>query len=143
MAERHRWMVYVPYEVTAEDARRIQSREDLGGPQGLAGDEAPAPGDPRPFLGMHNVVHDLVAVGCFTCEQPYSDEVEAAGCPGEPGAKLAYVDAAGRDLHPNEVVDRAAAPTRFGGVGRNEPCPCGSGQKFKRCHGSASRGAGT
>ena len=21
-------------------------------------------------------------------------------------------------------------------VGRNEPCPCGSGKKFKRCHGS-------
>ena len=20
-------------------------------------------------------------------------------------------------------------------VGRNEPCPCGSGQKYKRCHG--------
>jgi hypothetical protein len=27
--------------------------------------------------------------------------------------------------------------TAFGGgdVGRNDPCPCGSGQKFKRCHG--------
>jgi len=22
-------------------------------------------------------------------------------------------------------------------VGRNDPCPCGSGQKFKRCHGAA------
>ncbi len=21
-------------------------------------------------------------------------------------------------------------------IGRNEPCPCGSGQKFKRCHGA-------
>ena len=21
-------------------------------------------------------------------------------------------------------------------VGRNEPCPCGSGKKFKKCHGS-------
>jgi preprotein translocase subunit SecA len=20
-------------------------------------------------------------------------------------------------------------------VGRNDPCPCGSGQKFKKCHG--------
>jgi SEC-C motif-containing protein len=26
---------------------------------------------------------------------------------------------------------RRAAP-----VGRNEPCPCGSGQKYKRCHGA-------
>jgi hypothetical protein len=24
-------------------------------------------------------------------------------------------------------------------VGRNEPCPCGSGKKLKRCHGSADR----
>jgi preprotein translocase subunit SecA len=23
----------------------------------------------------------------------------------------------------------------FGPVGRNEPCPCGSGKKFKQCHG--------
>jgi hypothetical protein len=23
-------------------------------------------------------------------------------------------------------------------VGRNEPCPCGSGQKFKKCHGAAA-----
>src|SRR5581483_9238629 len=22
-------------------------------------------------------------------------------------------------------------------VGRNDPCPCGSGQKFKKCHGAA------
>lgn len=24
----------------------------------------------------------------------------------------------------------------MGGVGRNDPCPCGSGEKFKRCHGA-------
>jgi len=23
-------------------------------------------------------------------------------------------------------------------VGRNEPCPCGSGKKFKQCHGKAA-----
>jgi preprotein translocase subunit SecA len=23
-------------------------------------------------------------------------------------------------------------------VGRNEPCPCGSGKKFKHCHGKAA-----
>jgi len=23
-------------------------------------------------------------------------------------------------------------------VGRNEPCPCGSGKKYKRCHGAAA-----
>jgi preprotein translocase subunit SecA len=24
----------------------------------------------------------------------------------------------------------------FANVGRNDPCPCGSGQKYKRCHGA-------
>jgi uncharacterized protein YecA (UPF0149 family) len=23
-------------------------------------------------------------------------------------------------------------------VGRNEPCPCGSGKKYKKCHGEAA-----
>ncbi|MGH7710842.1 MAG: SEC-C metal-binding domain-containing protein, partial [Gemmatimonadaceae bacterium] len=23
-------------------------------------------------------------------------------------------------------------------VGRNDPCPCGSGRKFKKCHGAQS-----
>jgi SEC-C motif len=35
---------------------------------------------------------------------------------------------------------KAGAPSPLVGnskVGRNEPCPCGSGKKFKRCHGGA------
>jgi preprotein translocase subunit SecA len=28
-----------------------------------------------------------------------------------------------------------ADPSTWGHVGRNEPCPCGSGKKFKHCHG--------
>jgi preprotein translocase subunit SecA len=27
-------------------------------------------------------------------------------------------------------------PSTWGKVGRNEPCPCGSGKKFKQCHGA-------
>jgi hypothetical protein len=30
--------------------------------------------------------------------------------------------------------DRSQA-SKFGKTGRNEPCPCGSGKKFKKCHG--------
>ena len=26
-------------------------------------------------------------------------------------------------------------PGDWGKVGRNEPCPCGSGKKYKNCHG--------
>ena len=45
-----------------------------------------------------------------------------------------------RDL--GEIADLPAGmpslEARFGGakVGRNDPCPCGSGKKYKRCHGS-------
>jgi preprotein translocase subunit SecA len=28
-----------------------------------------------------------------------------------------------------------ADPSSWGKVGRNEPCPCGSGKKYKHCHG--------
>lgn len=27
-------------------------------------------------------------------------------------------------------------PQTWGDPGRNEPCPCGSGKKFKHCHGA-------
>jgi len=29
-------------------------------------------------------------------------------------------------------------PATWGRVGRNEPCPCGSGKKFKHCHGQVA-----
>ena len=34
-----------------------------------------------------------------------------------------------------ETVRKATDADRFARVGRNEPCPCGSGKKFKHCHG--------
>jgi preprotein translocase subunit SecA len=33
------------------------------------------------------------------------------------------------------AADLAGLQEAFGQVGRNEPCPCGSGKKFKQCHG--------
>ena len=33
--------------------------------------------------------------------------------------------------------DGAAAPVDWSSVGRNDPCPCGSGKKFKKCHGAS------
>ncbi|MGH8620738.1 MAG: SEC-C metal-binding domain-containing protein, partial [Burkholderiales bacterium] len=29
----------------------------------------------------------------------------------------------------------AAVTAKAGKIGRNEPCPCGSGKKYKHCHG--------
>jgi len=41
------------------------------------------------------------------------------------------------DVIPMADHARAAAPAmKFGKVARNEPCPCGSGKKYKHCHGA-------
>ena len=34
-----------------------------------------------------------------------------------------------------EQANRQAVPSSVEKVGRNEPCPCGSGKKYKKCHG--------
>ena len=36
-----------------------------------------------------------------------------------------------------EVSSRAVSNDAYANIGRNEPCPCGSGNKFKKCHGLA------
>jgi preprotein translocase subunit SecA len=36
------------------------------------------------------------------------------------------------------VAFDADDPNTWGKVGRNAPCPCGSGKKFKHCHGRVS-----
>ncbi len=59
---------------------------------------------------------------------------EAAAARAAPVRNVTYT-------HPNEdgsVSSEAADgmdPSQFVGVGRNDPCPCGSGKKFKFCHG--------
>ena len=43
---------------------------------------------------------------------------------------------------PEQAEPEAAPATPFvragDKVGRNDPCPCGSGKKFKQCHGRLS-----
>ncbi len=38
-------------------------------------------------------------------------------------------------LYLDQVVDAFAAKKKLTKVGRNDPCPCGSNNKFKKCHG--------
>jgi preprotein translocase subunit SecA len=47
--------------------------------------------------------------------------------------KEARVVGAGRVT---SLAPQAAATTDWSTVGRNDPCPCGSGKKFKKCHGA-------
>ena len=59
-----------------------------------------------------------------------SRPVSAAARPSPAG----QVGVAGRDGQ----QAAAAAPLRVPKVGRNDPCPCGSGKKYKKCHGAPS-----
>jgi len=44
---------------------------------------------------------------------------------------------AGRARSLSDATSGAAAgPVDWTSVGRNDPCPCGSGKKFKKCHGA-------
>ena len=36
---------------------------------------------------------------------------------------------------PDAAGENAPDPATWGNIGRNDPCPCGSGEKFKHCHG--------
>ena len=44
------------------------------------------------------------------------------------------MDALGGDT--DTMARRSDDPSTWGRVGRNEPCPCGSGKKYKHCHGA-------
>jgi hypothetical protein len=141
---RHRWMAVVPYEVTDQDALRMVGLKPMRGAELPVGQHAagdpPAPDDERPFLGTHNMQRDLVAVACWDCEIALTDaRLVDMECSGQPAGELAYVGPDGQ-----AIADEAERQsTRAGnvpagtlrGVGRNEPCPCGSGVKYKWCHG--------
>jgi preprotein translocase subunit SecA len=38
---------------------------------------------------------------------------------------------------PEEVVNTPIVKSDWDKTGRNDPCPCGSGRKYKNCHGAA------
>ncbi|MEV5830697.1 preprotein translocase subunit SecA [Spirillospora sp. NPDC052242] len=61
----------------------------------------------------------IVAKGLGEPDRPKKLEYSAPTVDGEGGV----------ETHSEETDDP------YAGVGRNEPCPCGSGKKFKRCHG--------
>ncbi len=42
-----------------------------------------------------------------------------------------------RSTRPAAVIDRNN-PATWGKTPRNSPCPCGSGKKYKHCHGAVA-----
>ena len=55
------------------------------------------------------------------------------GIPPGMGMSMEQMQAVGGDDTPRTPIRREAPK-----VGRNDPCPCGSGKKYKKCHGAAA-----
>ena len=75
-----------------------------------------------------------------TAELPYMEAHHVDPTTGEDelamaGALAATAVTAGGGRSVAQAERRSEDPTSWGKVGRNEPCPCGSGKKFKHCHG--------
>ena len=76
--------------------------------------------------------------------QPPVDGRPAADTPAVVTPGLSQPERPGRLSYSAPTVDgeaqvqrrtESAAGGEFGKVGRNAPCPCGSGRKYKLCHG--------
>ncbi|HYU23843.1 MAG TPA: preprotein translocase subunit SecA [Thermoanaerobaculia bacterium] len=72
-----------------------------------------------------------VVVGQREDEQQEVQRVQRALPPPKPKAQPMYFS--GGDGSQAQTVKRKEAK-----VGRNDPCPCGSGKKYKKCHGAAA-----
>jgi preprotein translocase subunit SecA len=64
-----------------------------------------------------------------------SDAIAAAGAGAAVAAPAAAV-AGGIGGGATSVATRQRVSPEFEKVGRNDPCPCGSGKKYKKCHGA-------
>ncbi|HTY50253.1 MAG TPA: SEC-C metal-binding domain-containing protein, partial [Steroidobacteraceae bacterium] len=62
----------------------------------------------------------------------------ALGLPGFPGTLPAGAPVRGAAAPPQTIEGHGTFVRADRKVGRNEPCPCGSGKKFKHCHGTLS-----
>jgi len=78
----------------------------------------PGPAPELPYMEAHKV-------------DPLTGEDELALAPALVGANGNGAQTA----RAAQAARNPRDPTSWGKVGRNEPCPCGSGKKFKHCHG--------
>ena len=65
----------------------------------------------------------------MTVEDILARAVEITGGLDDFGEDSGFMAVAAEDRDPND-------PSTWGRIARNEPCPCGSGKKYKHCHGA-------
>ena len=83
----------------------------------------------------HDVTKTLMTVRVRSREEVEAAEAQARKEAEEMEARMQLQHALA-NAEPAEPVEALAPFKRFSQkVGRNDPCPCGSGKKFKQCHG--------
>ncbi|WP_105101657.1 preprotein translocase subunit SecA [Microbulbifer pacificus] len=88
----------------------------------------------------HEVVRVLAHVEPMTREQ--MEEMEQRRLEAQRRQQLELQHAQASAMPQVEESAEAAEPARRGPrVGRNDPCPCGSGKKYKQCHGKLTSSA--
>jgi preprotein translocase subunit SecA len=117
------FLFHVDVQVETEEPEQPEQPEVVP-----AGAEVPTvealDGEPKPEPAAH--APRIKAKGLAAREQPQRLAYSAPTVDGAGG--VTQLDEAEEDI--------------FAGVSRNQPCPCGSGRKFKRCHGDpAARAA--
>jgi preprotein translocase subunit SecA len=108
------------------------------GPQGDGRAEAPPP--PRRRYNALGVLEEMPAETNGAGPTEVID-VGPAETPAEKPAATKrdpVIVGAGRARSMSDIANAASSgPADFTNVGRNDPCPCGSGKKFKKCHGAS------
>ncbi|MCW2673336.1 MAG: protein translocase subunit secA, partial [Frankiales bacterium] len=106
-------------------------------------DEEPAPAVLQPQDGLHaapmvaQTPPPATAATEVATPAPAAKLPDAFGRPERPQG-MSY-SAGGTTAAGPAVPDPLTGEVKSGGPSRNQPCPCGSGRKYKRCHGDPTR----
>jgi preprotein translocase subunit SecA len=84
----------------------------------------------RALQAQHAEAHSLLAPGSAADEAPAARSPPGIGTAGAGAPRTAPPVPTAEPVSTFVRVERK--------VGRNEPCPCGSGKKYKHCHGVLS-----
>ena len=98
----------------------------------------PAPVTPTRRYNALGVLEDVptIAAGNGTTEVVDIGPAESPGEKQVAARRDPVIVGAGRARSMSDIQSAAAdGPVDWSNVGRNDPCPCGSGKKFKKCHG--------
>ncbi len=115
-------------EVSVDEGAANKEASDLqAAAAALVSGEAPAVAATTDDADKHDHAHDprpqIVAKGLVAPSAPRKLSYSAPTVDGDAGT----------------AVQQASEADEFAGVSRNDLCPCGSGRKFKRCHGDPAR----